>query len=37
MIKNLVSIVEGTIQIICLTTIKDKANSILDVAKYIVH
>lgn len=35
MIKDLVSIVEGKIQIICLTTIKDKANSKLDVAKYI--
>ena len=37
MIKDLVSIVEGENQVICLTEIKDKVISILDVAKYIIH
>lgn len=37
MIKDLVSIVEGKNQIICLTAIKGKAISILDDAKYIGH
>lgn len=37
MIKDLVSIVEGKNQIICLITIKDKAISVLDLGKYIGH
>lgn len=37
MIKDLVSIVEGKNQIICLTTIKYKAISILGVARFIGH